>query len=250
MGNFGSKPPNFQQAGMNYWDDCLPNVGIVIRPRLTRITLDTRFVVWGLYLGVKGMIETNHFMAVDINLRWQGLPVGSIGVYKRTNPQSLSEEDSQQSHNTLQQRAPSNESTFSTSEGLDSEYFNLTASNTPSNAIANLVTRVVTWGEDLAKWDFIMPILEGILTAFSPLPSARLEEPVVVQSAAPYDSARLQVLSVQTPPGPIFARPAAVSLGIRYLASICLLRAHQWAEMGFQIKIDEVLVANGRMSRA
>ena len=243
LGLWGSTPFLSQEPTRVYWDDRFPHVEISSRSPRTGGTMEVRCLVWGLYLGVKNMIESNRFQNVQFVLRWEWQIVAMISIRKRGGPLSLPGEKSINSTNTtniLRQRSSSNQLNIFATENLDGISFNL--------SIPSMSVKVVPLGSrPLPKYNFIMAILDGILAVASRATISTIPEPVQVQPPAPY-GAKLRVVPERATPGQPSLTFGMVALALRQIPACLLLRVHQWVEVDFEILFDEVLKARGALS--
>ena len=88
--------------------------------------------------------------------------------------------------------------------------------------------------------------LMGAMLAVAPRTTrARLQEPVQVRPAAPYD-AKLVVLPVHSVEP--FMTYGLVAAQLRQIPAVLLLRAQRWAAVRFSILIDNIEMAKGGIS--
>lgn len=248
MGLYGSDPFTSPKTTAEYWDNHVPRV--VIAPRTTRRdgTMETRFLVWGLYLGIKDMIETNRFNNVQFVLRWDSVVIGGISIKSRTPGQlSLTGENSTSSTNILRRSSSSNLSNLLASENLDGTSSNLSVPTTLSTPNTDFRMEIQPLDTPVPKYSVIMTLLDGILAVASRTTRAQVPDPVEAQPAYPYE-AKLQVLPSQTMYGQPYLTFGIVSLALRQIPAALLLRTGRWVEVSFRIMLNGVLVAQGSLS--
>ena len=243
LGLWGSTPFLSQEPTRVYWDDRFPGVEITSRSPRTGGTMEVRVLVWGLYLGVKDMIEFNKFNSVQFVLRWEEQTVALISIRKRGDLLSLPGEKSIDSTNTtgmLRKRSSSNQLNIFATENLDGTSFNL--------SVPKMSVKVIPLGNrPLPKYNFIMAILDGILAVASRATLVTVSEPVQVQPPAPY-GAKLWVVPERATPGQPSLTFGILALALRQMPAFLLLRVHQWVEVDFEILFDEIMMARGALS--
>lgn len=251
LGLWGSNPFTGQEPTITYWDDYVPRVEITSLSPRAGGTVEARFLIWGLYLGVKDMIESNRFKSVQFVLRWEGQIVALILIKKRQSLLSIpggNSINSTDTTNILRQRSSSNQLNIFASENLNDTSFNLSFPITASTDLEMTVKVFPLANRPLPKYNFIMALLDGILAVASRLPRAPVPEPVQVQTPAPY-GASLQVVAEQVTRGQPHVTFGIMALALRQIPQGLLLRVHQWMEIVFEILISDILVARGALLR-
>ena len=196
LGILCASPFNSKQPTSSYWDDYLPFVDITHRSPLEGGTIEVRFLVWGIYSGMKDMIETRRFKDAQIVLRWDREIVGTILIKKRPFPPPLLS-GTRNFTDVLQRRASSSDQlNLVSTESLDGTSFELSIPASPSNPESYIDFRCEPL-ESLSKYGIIMALMDAMLAVAPRTTRARLQEPVQVRPAAPYD-ARLVVLPVHS----------------------------------------------------
>lgn len=244
MGLLGSLSFVAPLPSKTYWDRYLPNVEITHRSPRTGGTIEERFLIWGLYLGVKDMIESNRFKEVQFVLRWEGQIVGIMGMRKPAGALPLS---GMNSTSDMRRRLFSSLLNLTASQSLDGTSFSPSVPDPPSSPNLALHLEIAGVGGPLPKYNIIMALLEGILAVAPRAPGAQVLEPVQVEPPPPYD-AILQVVPEQTAYGQPRLTYGFVALTIRQIPAILLLQARRWAEVNFRIVVDGVVVARGSVS--
>lgn len=209
--------------------------------------METRFLVWGLYLGIKDMIRSNRFKSVQFILRWEGQIVGLISIKSRVGSLSLPGGNSTNSTNDLQQRSSSNQLNPFASENPDGASFNLSVPLTLSSPNTELAVEVMSSGVPLPKYSIILAVIDGILAVAPHTTRDAVEDLVQVDPEAPY-GAMLKVLPEQAGSGRPYLTYGLTSIAIRQIPAAMLMRLRQWAEIDFSILIDGVLVAKGSLA--
>lgn len=259
LGLLGSDPFTGPEETRNYFDDRLPHVVITPRSPRTGGTVEARFLVWGLYLGLKDMIESNRFRNVQLVLRWEGQIVAFISINKRAAPPLLSlpgANSTTNSTNILQQRSSSsypsstqwNIPTTSTQNTTSFTLLSLLPNTPPSNPGAELSMKIAALPDQpLPKNNIIMALLDGILAVASRTTRAHVPDRIRVQTPAPY-GARLLVVPERAVAGRPYLTFGMVALAIRQIPGNLLLGVGRWVEVRFQIEVDDVVVARGALS--
>ena len=249
LGLLGSDPSATDVEPQEYFDDRLPRVAITIRSARTGGTIEARFLIWGLYLGIKNMIENNRFQSVYFLLRWEEQLVAVITIKVRAvTPLSLPGQNSTSSTDSPRRRSPPNQPNPFASGSLDDTSFNVTVPDTSSDPNSELEVEIRVLTEPLPKYNVIMALLDGILAAASYPSSAQVPDPVQVQPPPPY-GAKLQVLPTQRPSGEPRLTFGIVALALRQIPVTLLLAARRWVAVDFRIMVDGSLVATGGISR-
>ncbi len=249
VGGWGSNPfTQPVQTPISYWDDYVPRVKITIQSPRTRGSIETRFLVWGLYLGVKDMIVMDRFRNVQLVLKWDGQNIGFISIEKRVGPlPSLPGTGSANFTSTVRQRSDSVNLYISGSQNGTS--FNIPLQNAPSsNANDEMAMKIEALPDKpIPKHTAIMALLEGILTVASRTSRAPVPMIVQVQPPAPY-GAKLIILPERMVSGRPYLTFGMIAIAIRQIPATLLLGAHAWLEVRFRIEVDDVLVARGGLS--
>lgn len=247
MGLLGSARSDEPFPTKTYFDDRFPNVEIANHSPRTGGTIEARFLVWGLYLGVKDMIVTDRFKNVQFVLRWEGQIVGIITIRNQAGPRSLLSGGTNSTAD-MQRRSSSSSSSqlhnLSASESLDGTSFNLSMPNTLSALDTHVTIRTEFLDKLLPKTSIIITLMEGILAVASQLPRARVLDPVHAEPAFPYD-ATLEVLPVLTMHGEEYLTFGIVALAIRQIPAALLLQKGEWVEVEFRVLVEGTLVARG-----
>lgn len=250
LGLWGSKPFTGQEPTITYWDDYFPRVVIISRSPGAGGAIEVRFLVWGLYLGLKDMIESHRFRNVQLVLRWEGQVVALISIKKRQSLLSAPGENlinATNVTNVLRQRSSLNQLDLFTSEILNGASFNRSVPITASADVEMAVKVFPSVNRPLSKYSLIMAILDGILAVASHLTRAPLVVPVQIQTPAPY-GANLRVVPERTILGPPHLTFGFVALALRQIPAGLLLRVHQWVEINFEVLISDVLVGRGAIA--
>lgn len=246
LGLWGSDPLTFEEPVQNYFDDRFAHVQIQSRSVTTRGAVEARFLVWGLYLGLKGMITSHRFESVKLVLRWDRRIVAQIWIRPRQVqvPLSLPGETSFNSTNTLQGRSSFSSFNLSASQTIGRTSFNFSVPPTPSNPNTELTVALTSLGRPLSKYNFIMAILDGVLAGGSLTPWAPLQESVRVQVPPPF-GAKLLLVPVPGASGEPYMTYGIVALALRQIPAGILLRQHAWVESRLLISLNDIPVAQG-----
>ena len=247
---------------MGHWANCMFDEGVYIQPSRhplpgypgvtvsasgapdgpNRNHIMPRFLLWGLYEGVRGMIFYETFKAVEVTLKWEGEVVGSIKIRKSDAPPPTPGASSGVSILTL----PSEEeSDPPPTPGLtNTTNANHTSFETPDNH--PLSVRFTHSGPALTRVEVILTILATFLR-IAPEESDSPVRQFSFPAPAPY-SAVLEM-------GPMSpAPPASVetfTYGIAYwsLGSIPLhsMRQRMWGEVEFIVLYNDEAIGRGQL---
>ena len=238
LGEWAQMPPSDTVVQAAYADERLPNVGITALGPDTGRRVQLRFLTGGLYLGIKDMIETRSFKKALFVIQWDGQVVGSIHVANPAPGLSLSGDNSTNdlsSPNTLALVA---------SQGLIRNPFNLSAPNTLSSQNVKIKLDKLRLGQPLPKYDAIMALMTVVFSGSSPTSRERIPDPGMQITTPPPFEAGLQVRPERrTTSERPYVTLKMVALVTTSIPAILLLQARRWAELEFQIEVDDVLVA-------
>ena len=240
-------PPTDPVVEASYQVGDLPNIYVAALGPGGGRPIQVRFLTWGLYLGIKGMIETRNFKKVFFFLRWERQLVGFIAIGKPEARLSLSGDNSTSD---LQQKSSSDSLSLVASQGLNRDSFNLSVPDTLSDQNMQMRLNVLGLGQPLPKYDAIMAIMKVVFSASLPGSHERIQDPVQIAAPPPFE-AKLQVRPERRTSEPPYVTGRMVSAVTSQIPVFLLLQARQWAEVKYQIEIDDVLVAtcwlkNGR----
>lgn len=211
-----------------------PDVMIVPRGLTPGGTIEARFLVWGLYAGVRGLIFCKIFDTVELTLKWAGDVVGYIKIMK-PNAQSLGASNDTSAPTLHSSRSPTtsmNETDVIASLRLPDR-----------KAIHDLEVRFTSFGQPLGRDEVIITILRTLLTV-APKDSNQLVQPLQVSGPAPYEATvRIRPLHPSSPP---YAEPFTYVMVLQTLLDISqkALRHGTWSEASFNVVVNGV--ANGR----
>ena len=233
------RPPDDQVWEVTYTDDQLPNTAITALGPGAGRSIPVRFLTGGLYLGMQDMIESRSFKKALFVIRWDGRWVGSIRIGKPGSSLSLSGDNS--TNNARQELSP-NTLALVASQGLDRNSVGLSVPDTLSAQVRVKLDNLIL-GQPLPKYDTIMAIMTVVFSASPPSARERMPYPGVQVTAPPPFEAKLQVRPDRATSERPYVTLRVVALAASQVPAILLLQARQWAEVKFQIKIDDVLVA-------
>lgn len=242
LGIWGSDPLNMQEPDATYSTDYFPRVQIESRSLSTGGTTEARFLVWGLYLGLKDMMTTRRFQRVKFVLRWEGRIFAQIEISPRTVQGQLSSPGEMpfNSTDTLQERS-SSPFNLSASEAIGQTSFNFSVPPTPSNPGGETTVEITPLDRPLPKYSFIMAILEGILAGGSETPRARLRDSVRAEVGPPFNS-RLVLAPL---PGTSYMTYGILARALRQIPSGMLQRQYPWVESNIKVMLNGVSVGQG-----
>ena len=259
---------NFQDVDVNE-DDCVMNVilamGILalsftgsVEPRIYRderypscffqtrspardSMIESRFLVWGLYSGIRPMIQNGNWKLAEFTLLWEGRTVGfiSFGTAK-TAPHALQGSQNSRVQSRRSTTAPLDSlAIFSQFDSLQS---NLSAPN-PSYYID---VQPTVYGEPLPKSSVFLAVLECLLY-LAPKPSS---DALSAFSVSPMSDDVVLRLSPVSHSGNLFFDYGLAGLGISAIPSKFIAqRRQQWAEVRFDYKVNHVLIGRGSILR-
>ena len=246
LGLFGSDPLTFQEPVQRYTERLFPHVLIENRSISPSGATEARFLVWGLYLGLKDMLTSRRFQRVKFVLRWEGRVIAQIEIMPRDPPGQLSlpGEMSFNSTDTLQERSSSSPFNLSASEAIGRTSFNFSIPPTPSNPRSEMAIAIAPSDRPLPKYSFIMAILEGILAGGSLTPRARLPEPAQAEVGAPFNS-RLVMAPLPGTYGMPYMTYGTLALALRQIPAAMLQQQYPWVECNIKVMIDNISVGQG-----
>ena len=246
LGLWGADQLTMQEPVSRYLDDRFPRVFIETRSLSTSRTTEARFLVWGLYLGLKGMITSRRFESVKLVLRWERRVIAQISIQPRQiqGQPSLPGEMSFNSTNTLQERSSFSPFNLSADEAIGRTSFNFSVPPTPSNPTVEMDVAFQPLDRPLPKYNFIMAIIGGILAAGSLTPRAQLSESVRVQVPPPF-GAKLLLVPLSGASGQPYLTYGIVASALRQVPTGMLLQVHAWVETRIVILLDGIPVAQG-----
>ena len=233
------RPPDDQIWRQAYTDPQLPNIVITaVGPGAGR-SIPVRCLTGGRYLGMQDMIKSRKFKKALFIIRWDGRWVGSIRIGK---PGSSLSVPGDNSTNDARQKSSPNTLALVASQVLDRDSFSLSVPGTLSAQVKVKLDNLIL-GQPLPKYDAIMALMTVVFSASPPSARERMPYPGVQVMAPPPFEARLQVRPDRAVSERPFVTLRVVALAASQVPAILLLQARQWAEVKFQIKIDDVLVA-------
>ena len=220
-------------------DPGLRVVSVVIQPAKSEGRVAARYIVWGFYSAIKGMITINRFRIAQFTLRWEQLTVGVIKIGRRQSSLYVPEGNYT---GTPQQHSSFSQSNFLVARSPDNTNKNLSLPLTSSGR----GIRITYFGRDLPKHDIILTIVETLLLVASRTPLARVSEAVIV-SPSPH-TVQLHVIPYATTSSQPDMTVENVALAVKKIPGM-LLEAGRWSEVHFDIVVGGVEVAHGLLVR-
>lgn len=224
-----------------YRDDRHPSVIILARSPPGGGLIEVRFLLWGLYLGIRSMLQGKDWRSAEFTLSWEGARVGYLS-FGQFGAQHLLQ-GSNNSTGFLTQK----KSTDSSNTSAISGHINTITQIASPNPAFYIEVDPTSFGASLPKINIFMAVLEcllylapressEVLLAFSVIPS-------------PYDVAlRLQPIFRTEEP---FFDYGIAALGLPTIPSKLISERHQqWTEVAFNYKVNDVLVGKGEIVRA
>ena len=201
--------------------------------------IEARFLLWGLYSGLRPMLQLNDWRLPEFILFWEGEKVGSISV--ATFGPQLSLQGSN-STNFLTQRP-----TKSSNSKDTSSHINTTQPASPNPTIA-IKVEPTSFGAALPKINIFMVVLECLLY----LARKSSDEVLLAFSVTPFPPynvvLRLQpIFRTQEP----FFDYGVAGIGLPTVPSKLISERHQqWTEVSFDYVVGSVLIGKGEIARA
>lgn len=227
-----------------YRDDRHPSVIILARSPPGGGLIEVRFLLWGLYLGIRSMLQEKDWRIAEFTLSWEGAIVGYLSFGQFGAQHSLQESNnSSYSTDFLTQK----KSTESSNTSAISGHINTITQIASPNPAFYIEVDPTSFGASLPKINIFMAVLEclvylapresdEVLLAFGVIPS-------------PYDVA-LRLRPIFRTEEPFFDYGIA-ALGLPTIPSKLISERHQqWTEVAFNYKVNDVLVGKGDIVRA
>ena len=246
LGEWTLMSPNAPVVEAKFSDERLPDIGITALGPGRGRAVPVRFLAGGLYFGMQGMIETRNFKKVLFLIRWDGQLVGSIHIGKPGPRLSLSGDNS--TSNARQKSSP-NTLALIASQDLNRNSFNLSVPDTLSGRNVKVKLDNLRLGRPLPKYDATIAFMTVVFSASSPTARERIPYPGVQITTPPPFEAKFQVQSERTTSEMPYVTLRVVALVTRQIPAILLLQARRWAEVKFEIEVDDVLVATCMLTK-
>ena len=181
--------------------------------------IEARFLIWGLYAGVKPMITFGNYNPVEITLKWDGQVVGYIDILPWTTPRSLG-----------MNHVPS---------------LSILPLETPDGSRSQPDIHFTSYGAPMARSTVVLTILNTLVT-LAPNNEWGLVQAFQVSAPPPFEAnLKLQPLS----PQPSGAEPFEyiyIFHGLQIIVYDGLFHG-QWRACKFDFLIDDVVVCKGSM---
>ena len=221
-------------------DERYPGCFILTRSPTRGSMIEARFLVWGLYSGIKPMIQNGNWKLAEFTLLWEGRTVGfiSFGTAKTSGPYTLQGSQNSRVQSPRSTTAPPNP--LAISSHINSPQGNSSAPN-PSFFID---VKPTVYGDPVPKTSVFLAVLECLLY-LAPKPTSDALLPLSVHPR-PHD-VDLRLWSVSRPgSGELFLDYGVAGLGLSTIPSISIAaRPQQWAEVGFEYRLNGILVGRG-----
>ena len=240
MGHLSAK--NFTQPiePRAYGDNRFPSVLIVTRSPAEGELIEPRFLVWGLYSGIKPMIQDNKWKVAEFTLLWGESIVGYIS-FEATGITRPSLQGSRDTSVQSRRSTPPSDS-LALYNPVNPAQHNSSQPN-PSFFIDVELTSL---GAPIPKVDIFMAVLECFLY----LGPKTISEALVAFSVypSPYD-VTLRLMPFSRPEEPFFDYGVA-SLGLSTVPlKFFTERRQRWTEVDFVYLVDDVLVGRGSIRK-
>ena len=228
-------------APQTYRDERYPGCFIQTRSPARHSMIEARFLVWGLYSGIRPMIQNDNWKLAEFTLIWEGHIVGFISFgTARTAPHAL--QGSQKSRVQTRRSTTALLNSLAISSHIKSPLGNSSVPN-PSYYIDVIPT---VYGEPLPKTSVFMAVLECLLY-LAPKPTSDVLLAFSVHPM-PHDvDLRLWRMFL---PGELFLDYGVAGLGLSaILSNFIAARRQQWTEVNFDYRLNGVLVGRGSILR-
>ena len=246
LGQWALMSPNDPVVEAAYLDNRLPNIGITALGPGQGKPILVRFLTGGLYLGLQAMIEHRSFKKALFVIRWDGQVVGSIHIGRPGSRLSLSGDNSTTN---MQQKPSPDALALVSSQGLNRNLSNLSVSDILAGKNVRVKLDKMSLGLPLPKYDAIMAFMTIVFSASSPTARERIPYPGLQITAPPPFDAKLRVWPERATSERPYVTIRVVALVATQIPAILLLQVRQWAEVKFQIEVDDVLVATCWLTR-
>ena len=227
-----------------YRDERYPKCFIQTRrPEVAR-SIEARFLLWGLYAGIRPMIQNNNWKLAEFTLLWDEDVVGFISFATAGTGPHIIQGGSQNPSVQSRSSPPPSPDALSISSPVNPPQGN---SSAPDSASFYIDVKPTSYGDPLPKNDIFMAVLECLLYLG---PKTSTDVLVAFGVSPPlYDvTLRLAPLSRAEEP---FLDYAVAGLGLSAIPSSFIAGRHQqWAEVGFDYKVDFKLVGKGSITRS
>ena len=222
-------------------DERYPRCFIQTRGAARDSMIEARFLVWGLYSGIKPMIQNGNWKLAEFTLLWEGHTVGFISFGSaKTASNALQGSQSSRVHS---RRSTASPNSLAISSHIIPSLGNLSAPN-PSFYID---VNPTAYGEPLPKISVLLVVLECLLY-LAPKPTS---DALLAFSVHPMTQDVVLRLWPMPQPGELFFDYGVAGLGLSAIPSKFLAaRRQQWAEVNFDYKLNDVLVGRGSILRS
>ena len=227
-------------APRTFRDERYPSCFIQTRSPGRESMIEARFLVWGLYSGIRPMIQNDNWKLAEFTLLWEGHIVGfiSFGTAK-TAPHAL---QGFQNSEVQSRRSTAPPNSLAISSHINPSLGNSSAPN-PSFYID---VKPTVYGDPLPKTSVFMAVLECLLY-LAPKPTS---DALLAFSVHPMPYDVVLHLWPMLQPGEVFFDYGVAGLGLSAIPSKFIAqRRQQWAEVNFDYRLNGVLVGRGSILR-
>lgn len=230
-------------TGRTFRDERYPGCFIQTRSSARGSMIEARFLIWGLYSGIKPMIRNGNWKLAEFALLWEGRLVGFISFGTATTaPYTL-----QASQSSVVQ---SRRSTTASPDSLAiSSHINPPPGNSSTpNPSFFIDVEPTVYGESVPKSSVFLAVLECLLY-LAPEPTSDALLPLNVHPR-PHD-VDLRMWPVPQPgPGDLLLDNGVAGLGLSTIPSKFIAAGReQWAEVGFEYRLNGILVGRGSIMK-
>ena len=222
-------------------DERYPRCFIQTRSPARGSMIEARFLVWGLYSGIKPMIQNGNWKLAEFTLLWEGHTVGFIS-FGSAKTASHALQGSQSS------RVQSRKSTASpNSMAISSQIVPSLGNSSAPNPSFYIDVNPTAYGEPLPKISVFLAVLECLLY-LAPKPTS---DALLTFSVHPMAQDVILRLLPVSQAGELFLDYGVAGLGLSTIPSKFLAGRRQlWAEVSFDYKLNGVLVGRGSILRS
>ena len=207
-------------------------------------TIETRFIIWGLYVGATLMMAQNVFTTVEFMLHWDGVAVGRIRLVKPPWPPSLG---GSSTTDVLVQKLHASSTLPITVGTSTNDSYTVVTTNTPDNPeIHRLTVEFTGFRNPLPKYDVYMAVMKAQIHIAENNDRDELR-PFATVATRPYNAIlRLTQLTPRQPRGEVFSYKWAS----RALPAVpqTLMQLGSWCEARFEVVVDGVPIGEGALS--
>lgn len=216
-----------------YMLDNFPEVMITPKATAAGGAIQTRFIVWGLWIGIVAMIERRSFQTATITLKYEGTTVGYLNIAQ---PGAQLSAIGSNNTGTLNQKSIDVRHHFGTPT--------ITTWGTNGDTSEKLTVSFQPIGPPLIAKDILLAILYGLVFT-AHFPSAQRAEPFVIRLPSPY------YMHIQVSAAKAGSTTTTPSLEYRWIINSLsqipqyMLERKRFSGVSWRMKVDGVIVGDG-----